>query len=679
MRSDSIVLFRIHASPYPSFLRSPPPVCFFLHSRPLSFVPPLSPAAPLLHMLISPRPPLAPPALRPAARALRQEVLQNQLASSPISSSDDEGGNGNFSFGGRNASPTRMGSVSPSRPRVSDVEEETEEPGEGEDEGTPSHRRRTMSVPVASPFTSTSTSTSTSPFAPRSSPFASRSNYANANANDGRESRSAESPSPTGGRFRNGRVRGMVRTFESSGSESGGEGSPERERERGGSGSGFRAANGNGSGFRAANGSGFRANGNGSGFRNANGASEEGDEDAIGGTVKPRALPVRPDGLGSLGDADVDLGATVRAWDHAYPNGKANAGYGNGTFVPAANGTPFGHATSSGGEEEELTVEELIAREDALLGGGGPQVQPNYTGGGGAWRTGRRGAGLEAQLTGGRLESGEYLTQQRTGGSSDSLMQQRTGGGGGRPLPAHPASSSSSSHPAHGMNRSGSGGVHAWEAEDGAVGATVKRVAASPAPSVSQAQGVKKVFGGAEADVNDDLARNRPTEAEARREQAKAEADAQERGRARGAAVRAQLAEAADLRALVDRFRVRLEEVERRVGEMEVAATATTSSAPTTGMQREHETPTLAPTQLTVSQRLDPRRLLALFASAPAAAQRTNGANANANGKREEWVGPTTLGALPSYVLLVGLGMCAVVLRVLVKRGLGAVRGRGAA
>jgi hypothetical protein len=163
----------------------------------------------------------------------------------------------------------------------------------------------------------------------------------------------------------------MVRTFESSGSESGGEGSPERERERGGSGSGsgFRA-NGNGSGFRAANGSGFRAangNGNGSGFRNASG--EEGDEDAIGGTVKPRALPVRPDGLGSLGDGDVDLGATVRARDHAYPNGKANAGYGNGTFVPAANGTPFGPAANASGDEEELTVEELIAREDALLGG----------------------------------------------------------------------------------------------------------------------------------------------------------------------------------------------------------------------------------------------------------------------------------------------------------------------
>jgi hypothetical protein len=89
--------------------------------------------------------------------------------------------------------------------------------------------------------------------------------------------------------------------------------------------------------------------------------------------VKPRALPVRPDGLGSLGqgDADVDLGATVRAWDHAYPNGKAstNAGYGNGTFVPAANGTPFGPAANASGDEEELTVEELIAREDALLGG----------------------------------------------------------------------------------------------------------------------------------------------------------------------------------------------------------------------------------------------------------------------------------------------------------------------
>jgi hypothetical protein len=45
-------------------------------------------------------------------------------------------------------------------------------------------------------------------------------------------------------------------------------------------------------------------------------------------------------------------------------------------------------------------------------------------------------------------------------------------------------------------------------------------------------------------------------------------------------------------------------------------------------------------------------------------------------GDVEDWVGPTTLKALPSYVLLVGLGVCAVVLRVLVRRGLGALRGR---
>ncbi|KAJ7027718.1 hypothetical protein C8F04DRAFT_1121529 [Mycena alexandri] len=75
-----------------------------------------------------------------------------------------------------------------------------------------------------------------------------------------------------------------------------------------------------------------------------------------------------------------------------------------------------------------------------------------------------------------------------------------------------------------------------------------------------------------------------------------------------------------------------------------------------------------------VVQRLDPRRLLALFA-APAQWKRS-GEESSGNGNNN-FVGPTTLGALPSYVLLVSLGMCAVVLRVLVKKSLGAVR-RGA-
>ncbi|KAJ6533794.1 hypothetical protein DFH09DRAFT_1092377 [Mycena vulgaris] len=73
----------------------------------------------------------------------------------------------------------------------------------------------------------------------------------------------------------------------------------------------------------------------------------------------------------------------------------------------------------------------------------------------------------------------------------------------------------------------------------------------------------------------------------------------------------------------------------------------------------------LTPTSpaLSLAQQLDPRRLLALLGPA-------------ARGKRGERerggeVGPTTLAGLPSYVLLVELGACAVVLRGLVRRGLG--------
>ncbi|KAF7335074.1 hypothetical protein MVEN_02257900 [Mycena venus] len=614
----------------------------------------------------------APPSLRPAARALRQEVLQNQL--SPSSSASDEEGGHAFPFGRRG----RVGSTSPTRgPRVSAVYEEPgeiEDAEEGED-GTPSHRRRTMSVPVASPFPSRPDPNSASPLVARQSPFASRYEYGS--PSPGANERPSPSPSPTGGRFRNGRVKGMVRSFESSGSESG---SPERERERGG-GSGFRS--GNGSGFRVANGSGFRRGGS---------QSDGEEDDVVGGTVRPhgqghapgRALPARPDG------AEVDLGATVRAYDHAYANGVAPTGtvHANGLLdTGAANGDPKAQAG-----DEELTIEELLAREDAMGLGNARQrpspeevnarqealfpdaqgpMTPSHTGG--AWRKGKRGMGLTPQSTGG----------------SGRLEQHPTGG---RPLPAHPSSSSSSS--AAYLQRSTSGGVHAWEADDGAVGSTMKWVPARP--------DVKRVFAGevsqntmeaeqwaekadieamlqASVEADKQRAAELKREAAAVRQQREAqEREAQERGRARGAAVRAQLAEAAELRTMVDAFRVRLEEVERKVEEMEVAVDAavakqstTPAPVPATATASSEST-----TPLTVTQRLDPRRLLALFAQAPASAvvQRNN------KSQKEEWVGPTTLTALPSYVLLVGLGVCAVVLRVLVRRGLGAVRGgRGVA
>ncbi|KAJ7149974.1 hypothetical protein C8R46DRAFT_1230152 [Mycena filopes] len=570
----------------------------------------------------------APPALRPAARALRQEVLQlqHQLATSPSSSVSDLS---------EHSEDADLLSSSPTR-----IHEEPEE--EEEDDGTPQHdrddnRRRTMSVPSPSPF-------ALKQFAPApGSPFASLSNA------------TAPGPapysdaSPTGGRFRNGRVRGMVRSFESSGSEAD-EGSPEREREHG---SGFRNGGAGGSGFRAAaNGSGFRnGNGNGKGGDGNGNESESGSgEDGVGGTVRAqRALPVRPDGAEGV----LDLGATVRGGsEHGHGHGRTSS---NRTRAPGGDYTSNSNSNSNSNtaREDEMTVEELLALEgDAAPAQG--VLSPAHTGGGaGSWRRNRR-RGHKA--AGG--QGTEEIQTQRTG---ESVTPQRTGGGGGgRPLPAHPHASP--------LARSSSGGVHAWESDEEPVGGTVKWVPANVPTAATLFASITELPPTPPRDQEATPPRNHEAEAAAARERARAamvaEAEAQERGRARGAAVRAQLQEAAALRTLVDAFRVRLEEVERRVGVMEAEA----SSSAALGAPNSDAS-------LSVVQRLDPRRLLALFAPVPR--KRGGEEGAKNNGNNNTFVGPTTLGALPSYVLLVSLGMCAVVLRVLVKKSLGAVR-RGA-
>ncbi|KAJ7303614.1 hypothetical protein DFH08DRAFT_1089352 [Mycena albidolilacea] len=178
--------------------------------------------------------------------------------------------------------------------------------GESEDE-TLSHRSRTMSVP---------------------SPFAARHEYTSNTSTQERENPSP-SPEPTGW-FRNGSVKGMVHSFESSGSESG---SPERERERRG--------------------------------------QSEGEDDAAGGTV-PVAM---------------DLEATVRAYDHVYANGAASLAPGT------THGTNRFLKTNTANGNKELTVEELLAREDAL-GQPPPlqPMTPSHTDG--AWRRGKCGMGV---------------------------------------------------------------------------------------------------------------------------------------------------------------------------------------------------------------------------------------------------------------------------------------------
>ncbi|KAK7056024.1 hypothetical protein R3P38DRAFT_3170681 [Favolaschia claudopus] len=510
----------------------------------------------------------APPSLsiRPAARALRQEVLQSQLSPASSSASEDEGSgffNGNKHNGGekwRN-SPTRGNGHGGRVSAVYEVEEPEEvdyddEENNGED-GTPGGhgRRRTMSVPTT-PSHSTL--------------------HGHGHGNTGR--------------FRNGRVKGMVREFESSGSESGG--SPERER--------------------------------GSGFRE-------------------RQLPQRPDGLDATVRAN---GFGFGGEEHPTVRGNGN-GYGYGGFG-------FG-GMHGGGEEEELTVEELIAREDAASGG---KPMPSQ----------QTGSSFNFSAT--AKPNAPWMSPQTTGSSN----------GGGRPLPAHPQPVAKRL-----LGRSGSGGVHAWEAAEGEVGSTVKRVA----PGAVGGKGRGDVMRGslfvnavssdndpdaASASVAASVEELKPKDSEEekkRKEERKAlEREAEERGRARGERVRAQIAEAAELRVLVDGFRARLEEVERRVGEMEAASAGSSSAATATTKEATKTKP------LSVTQRLDPRRLIAMFVASNST---TTSAAATGERKKEDWVGPTTISGLPSYVLLVGLGMCAVVLRVLVRRGLGVGAGAAAA
>ncbi|KAJ7106995.1 hypothetical protein C8R44DRAFT_858088, partial [Mycena epipterygia] len=121
----------------------------------------------------------APPALRPAARALRQEVLQGQLESSSPISSASSGSESEFPFAQRvsstrmsptrmspsptrftSSSPTRFASPSPSPTRMHHLQEQDGENEAGEDEdddGTPSRRAPHQTAHIAasaSPFTS---------------------------------------------------------------------------------------------------------------------------------------------------------------------------------------------------------------------------------------------------------------------------------------------------------------------------------------------------------------------------------------------------------------------------------------------------------------------------------------------------------------------------------------------
>jgi hypothetical protein len=167
------------------------------------------------------------------------------------------------------------------------------------------------------------------------------------------------------------------------------------------------------------------------------GGQSEGEDDAAGGTVRPhvrapRVLPARPDGVEV--PIAMDLGATVRAYDYVYANGAASI----------APGTTHGTNTANG--NKELTVEELLAGPAAAAAA--DDVEP------------QRGGGM-----------GMVVMPLSTGGAGDPIKQHPTGA---RPLSAHPSSSSSSSSAGAPHAQRTSSGVHAWEADEGAVGSTMK-------------------------------------------------------------------------------------------------------------------------------------------------------------------------------------------------------------
>ncbi|KAJ7688090.1 hypothetical protein B0H14DRAFT_3533545 [Mycena olivaceomarginata] len=387
----------------------------------------------LLTVLLAYPPPSTPPPCPPARNPPEPNLARLLLSST----SDEEGGHSSgFPFRGRG------GSNSPMCGRVSAV---YEKPGRsraptraraGRDAVAP---QPTMSIPVASPFASSAgRARRRPPPLPCGSRPSPRGTSTPANTSAQEHENPSPSPEPTGG-FRNGRVKGMVHSFEGSGSESG---SPERERER--SGSGFRSANG--SGFRSANGSGFR--------RRA--------ERRRGRRRWRHGAPARPRAVGAPRAPGRRRGAhrhgpraTVRAYDYVYANGAASIAPGT------THGTNRFLNTNTANGNQELTVEELLGREDAL--GQPPPLQPmTPSHSGGAWRRGKRGMGMV----------GMPLS---TGGAGDPIKQHPTGG---RPLSAHPSSSSSSwsaggaARTAHEQRRA------RVEADEGAVGSTMKWVPA---------------------------------------------------------------------------------------------------------------------------------------------------------------------------------------------------------
>ena len=138
-----------------------------------------------------------------------------------------------------------------------------------------------------------------------------------------------------------------------------------------------------------------------------------------------------------------------------------------------------------------------------------------------------------------------------------------------------------------------------------------------------------------------------------------------------------------DARALLEKFRRRLEEVEERVSAMEAKSDAAEEQQTQVSPQQqeqpqseaqgfsaaEKDTYDKAAEKTRVVPECDPTTAVEISVDERKAGQDAGGAYADGPVvRRVVDLGPTTVSDLPSYVFLVGLGVCTVVLQVVLKR-----------
>ncbi|KAG7444646.1 uncharacterized protein BT62DRAFT_995167 [Guyanagaster necrorhizus] len=218
--------------------------------------------------------------------------------------------------------------------------------------------------------------------------------------------------------------------------------------------------------------------------------------------------------------------------------------------------------------------------------------------------------------------------------------------------------------------RGGAVGVHAWEAEaednaDGEGGVqrvTVKRVL--PVPGT----GVEDLFAlGPVAKTMVDVGVGPLPEEPVPAVDAHARAQVEELEK-----------DLETTKQLIEKLKLRLEAVEKDVESMEKAEAEREREAELKGKERQEEKERAQAYRTT---QLEPQTYLgkifhALFGARSMPFNGGERPRFLTSSYYERFVEPTTLSGLPSYILLVGLGVCAVVLRVLIRRSLIVVRRR---